>query len=127
MIEQFLLIVFSAITMILLVVLTCILMYFTCRLKMKYHWFKIIIRTLLFWDFWYICWFYRWLGQNRLAIWSVPSMICLVFIISQLSGLLYSKEILSRTTEIIVITPILWVSLTGLIYHLLNKSYKYVG
>ena len=127
MIEQFLLIVFSAITMILLVILTCVLMYFTCRLKMKYHWFKIVVRTVLFWDFWYICWFYRWLGQNRLAIWSVPSMICLVFLISQLSGLLYSKEILTRTTEIIILTPILWISLTGLIYHLLNKSYKYIG
>jgi len=127
MMEQFLLIVCSALTMILLVMLTCVLMYFTCRLKMKYHLIKIIIRTLFFWDFWYICWFYRWLGLNRLAIWSVPSIICLVFLISQLSGLLYSKEILKRTTEIIVLTPLLWVSLTGLIYHLLNKSYKYIG
>jgi len=125
--EQFLLIVCSALTMILLVLLTCILMYFTCKLKMKYHILKIIIRTLFFWDFWYICWFYRWLGLNRLAIWSVPAMICLVFLISQLSGLLYSKEILKRTTEIIILTPLLWVSLTGLIYHLLNKSYKYIG
>lgn len=125
--EQFLLIICSALTMIILVLLTCILMYFTCKLKMKYSWLKIIIRTLFFWDFWYICWFYRWLGLNRLAIWSVPAMICLVFLISQLSGLLYSKEILKRTTEIIILTPLLWVSLTGLIYHLLNKSYKYIG
>ena len=125
--EQFLLIVCSAFTMILLVLLTCILMYFTCKLKMKYRILKIIIRTLFFWDFWYICWLYRWFGLNRLAIWSVPAMICLVFLISQLSGLLYSKEILKRTTEIIVLTPVLWVSLTGLIYHLLNKGYKLVN
>jgi len=125
--EQFLLIVCSAFTMILLVLLTCILMYFTCKLKMKYRILKIIIRTLFFWDFWYICWLYRWFGLNRLAIWSVPAMICLVFLISQLSGLLYSKEILKRTTEIIILTPVLWVSLTGLIYHLLNKGYKLVN
>jgi len=125
--EQFLLIICSALTMILLVMLTCILMYFTCKLKMKYKVLKIIIRTLFFWDFWYICWLYKWFLSNRLAIWSIPAMICLVFVISQLSGLLYSKEILKRTTEIIILTPILWASLTGLIYHLLNKSYKYIG
>jgi len=123
--EQIALIIASTITMLLMVALTCVLMYYTCRLKMAYRPLKILIRTVLG-DFWYINWLRRWLWANTLAIWSVPTMFCLVFIISQLSGLLFNREILKRTTELIIVTPILWVSLTGLIYFLLRRGYKLI-
>jgi len=123
--EQIALIIASTITMLLMVALTCVLMYYTCRLKMAYRPLKILIRTIVL-DFWYIRWLGRWLWHNTLAIWSVPTMFCLVFIISQLSGLLFNREILKRTTELIIVTPILWVSLTGLIYFLLRRGYKLI-
>ena len=123
--EQIALIIASTITMLLMVALTCVLMYYTCRLKMAYRPLKILIRTMVG-DWWYINWLRRWLWANTLAIWSVPTMFCLVFIISQLSGLLFNREILKRTTELIIVTPILWVSLTGLIYFLLRRGYKLI-
>ena len=123
--EQIALIIASTITMLLMVALTCVLMYYTCRLKMAYRPLKILIRTMVG-DWWYINWLRRWLWHNTLAIWSVPTMFCLVFIISQLSGLLFNREILRRTTELIIVTPILWVSLTGLIYFLLRRGYKLI-
>lgn len=122
--EQIALIIASTITMLLMVALTCVLMYYTCRLKMAYRPLKILIRTIVL-DFWYINWLGKWLWKNTLAIWSIPTMFCLVFIISQLSGLLFNREILKRTTELIIVTPILWVSLTGLIYFLLRRGYKF--
>jgi len=123
--EQISLIIASTITMLLMVSLTCVLMYYTCRLKIAYRPLKILIRTIVG-DWWYINWLRKWLWKNTLAIWSIPTMICLVFIISQLSALLFNREILKRTTELIIVTPILWVSLTGLIYFLLRRGYKLI-
>jgi len=98
------------------------LMYYTCKLKLKYSMIKIIVMTLCC-DFRYIKWLYGWLKSNQFALWSVPLMVCILLITTNLTAMLYNKQILSRSVEVLFLTPVLWASFAGLINFLLPRAF----
>lgn len=96
--------------------LAIMLIYYTSRLTISIHPVKIIFRGLFMFDFWYLCWFWRWIKKNPFAVFSVPVVICLIWQIIEMGGLLMHVEVFKRTFWMSLRGPIMMGGISGLLY-----------
>lgn len=77
----------------------------------KYRFYKAVMRAVFKFDFWYLKWYWH----NRVYLWCISARLMLICTNLYLITMFSENSIFQKRLFIFIVSPLLWISIFGVI------------